>query len=166
MEEYNGWIKLYRKAEDWQWYTDIPVKVLYFHLLIKANYQKAVWREETLERGDLITSLSRLAQETGLSEMQVRNALKKLQRTGEIKVKSTNRFTRIRCLNYVKYQEAQQEIEQTENASPTSQYLSTNRSVTTNKKNKKEKKKKNAINCSFDISEIQRFVELNENFDI
>ena len=38
MEE-QGFIALYRKMLDWDWYTDTNTKSLFIHLLLKANHK-------------------------------------------------------------------------------------------------------------------------------
>ena len=79
-----GWVKLHRQLENWEWYTDVPVKVLFLHCLIKANFEDKKWRGIEIKRGQFITSISNLAIETGLSVSQVRTALNKLETTQEV----------------------------------------------------------------------------------
>ena len=74
-----GWIKLHRQILDWEWYDDINVKVLFLHLLLTANYEDKKWQGTTIKRGQLVTSRQHLAEQTGLSEQQVRTAINKYQ---------------------------------------------------------------------------------------
>ena len=113
MTENQGWIKLHRTMMNWEWYTDIPVKTLYIHLLLSANHSEQKWRGITIECGELVTSYAHLAEETGLTFGQVRKAIAKLKKTGEISVNSTNKNTRIKCLNYCVYQSREFNEEQT-----------------------------------------------------
>ena len=101
----DSWVKLHRKFEEWEWYDDIPVKVLFIHLLIKANFKDAKWRGRLIKRGERLTSIPNLASETGLSEKQIRNALKKLEKTGDVGRQTTNQFSIIELKNYNLYQE-------------------------------------------------------------
>ena len=55
--------------------------------------------------GQTITSYQQLANATGLSVQNVRTALKKLIKTGDITVKTTNKFTIISVVEWEKYQE-------------------------------------------------------------
>ncbi len=42
--ENNGtWIKLYRKMKHWEWYDDIPTKVLFIELLLTVNSKDKQW---------------------------------------------------------------------------------------------------------------------------
>ena len=99
-----GYIKLFRKIAEWQWYDDLPTKVLYIHLLLKANWEEKKWHGTTIKRGELKTSVGHLAKECGLSEKQVRTAKEKLESTGEIIVEATNKYTKIIVVNYDDYQ--------------------------------------------------------------
>ena len=99
-----GWISLYKKFTYWQWYKDINVKTLFIHLLLKASYEDTVWNNIEVKRGQVITSRNHLAEETGLSEQQIRTSLKKLQSTNEITIQPTNKFTLITIEKYDFYQ--------------------------------------------------------------
>lgn len=99
-----GWICLHRKLLNWQWYSDINVKVLFIHLLLKANYEDKVWKNIVIKRGQLVTSISKLAEETRQTIRQTRVALDKLKMTNEITIKTTNKYTLVTIENYDNYQ--------------------------------------------------------------
>lgn len=106
-QNHNGFIVLDRKMLEWEWYLDIPTKVLFFHCLIKANWKDGRFMGFAVPRGSFVTSISHLASETDLSTQQVRTALSKLEATGEITKTTTNKFTIIKINNYCKYQDKQ-----------------------------------------------------------
>jgi hypothetical protein len=54
-------------------------------------------------RGQFISSVGKLAKETGLTVKQIRLALKKLEKTNEVTVKATNRFSMITVNEYSTY---------------------------------------------------------------
>ena len=132
-----GWIKLFRKFSDWEWYTDIPTKCLFIHLLLLANHQPRKWRGQTVNTGELITSIGSLVNGTGLTEQQIRTAIKKLESTGEIERKATNKNTIIIVLNYKQYQGMEYTEQQTNNKPNNNQITikqqSNNNQITTNK---------------------------------
>lgn len=99
-----GFIKLYRKMLNWEWYTDINTKVLFLHCLLKANYKEAKWQGVTIERGSFVTSIRHLADETGFTIQQTRTALEHLTSTHEITQKKTSKYTIITIVSYSKYQ--------------------------------------------------------------
>lgn len=88
-----GWVKAYRQLLDWEWYTDVPTFKLFLHLLLIVNREPQQWRGQTLGVGSVVTSVSALAAGSGLTDMQVRTALKHLQKTGEIMKSVTNKNT-------------------------------------------------------------------------
>lgn len=99
-----NFVKIYRKMLEWGWYTDTSTKCLFLHCLLKANWKPGEFQGVRCERGQFITSLSHLSQETGLSVKQVRTALKHLKETNEVASRSTSKFTVITVNNYDKYQ--------------------------------------------------------------
>ncbi len=100
-----GWIKLHRKLTEWEWYTDIPTKTLFIHLLLVVNHEPKKWRGKLIGVGEKVTSISRLAEETGLSVRQVRTALDKLIESKEIDTQATHQYTLVKVLNYAIYQD-------------------------------------------------------------
>lgn len=102
--EDKGWIKLHRKVEDWEWYTDPVASRLFFHLLIKVNIRDVEWQGITVRRGQVVTSLRRLADALLLTKKQIRLGLWKLQKTNEIMVFGANRFSLITICKFDSYQ--------------------------------------------------------------
>lgn len=100
-----GFIVLHRKMLEWEWFTDTNVLHLFITLLLKANYRTTKWRGISVPRGGLITSYESLAKTTGLSAKQVRTALDKLKKTGEVAHETTNNYSIITIVNWEKYQE-------------------------------------------------------------
>lgn len=100
----NGYVKIYRKFINWEWYTDVNVKILFLHLLLTANHKPHKWRGKIINPGQRVTSYSNLAAETGLTVKQVRTALNKLKSTGEVASESTNLYTVITVANWALYQ--------------------------------------------------------------
>lgn len=100
----NNFIKLSRKMLNWEWYTDTNTKTLFIHCLLRANWKKAKFKGETVERGEFITSLQNLEAETGLTTRGVRTALSHLEATGEIKIKTLKFGRLIVVVNYDVYQ--------------------------------------------------------------
>ena len=99
-----GYIKLFRKFVTWEWYDDINVSRLFLHLLLTANWKDAEWHGIIIKRGSKLTSRSRLAKETGLTEDQIKTSLNKLISTNEITKESTNKYTIINIVKYGDYQ--------------------------------------------------------------
>jgi len=81
-----GWIKIHRKMLEWEWYNDNNTKILFLHLLLTANHKDKKWQGKIIKRGQKITSIQHLADETNLTVQQIRTSLNKLKSTGEITI--------------------------------------------------------------------------------
>lgn len=138
-----GYIKLWRKFQNWEWYSDVNCKSVFLHCLIKANYKDKRWRGKNIQRGQFFTSVDVLAAELHLTPMQIRRALDKLENTGEIAKKGTNEGTYITVCKYEEYQPSGDEEEQTDNKRITNEEQTDNKRVTTTKNNKNNKNIKN-----------------------
>ena len=96
----SGFIKLQRALLSWEYYTDSNTKCLFIHLLLCAAIYKTECCGFPIPRGSLLTTIPRLAAETGLSVQKVRTSLKKLENSGEIMQHTTNKFRIIMLPNY------------------------------------------------------------------
>lgn len=104
VDSMSGWVKLHRKFLEWEWYDDNNVKIVFIHLLLKANHKPKKWRGETIERGQVLTGRIKLSEEIGLSERQIRTALTKLKSTNDLTIKATKAYSVITICNYDTYQ--------------------------------------------------------------
>lgn len=102
--EDSGFVKIYRKILEWPWYLDINTKVLFIHMLIKANWKEGRFRDATVPRGSFVSSLDKLSEETSLTKREIRTAISHLKTTGELTVKTTNRYSIFTVKNYELYQ--------------------------------------------------------------
>ena len=126
-----GFIQLHRKMIEWEWYDDINTKVLFIHLLIKANWKDKKWRWIDIKRWEFLTSLWKLSEETQLSVQQVRTSLNKLESTREVTKKWQASYTIIKLNNYDGYQTNNTEY----NKPITNEQQTSNKPVTTTNKN-------------------------------
>ena len=144
MKKSKGFIVLNREILDWEWYADIKTKVLFLHLLLTANYKEQRWQGKVIGKGELITSIAHLATETGLSQQNIRTSLNKLKSTGEITVRSTNRYTLICVVNWDKYQDFDTE-DNKQNNEPLNKQLTINQQTTNNKQQRNKETNKQYI---------------------
>lgn len=108
----DGWICLHRKMVDWEWYDDVNTFKLFMHLLLSATYKSDDYKGEKLKPGDVFTGRKRLSIDSGLSEQQIRTALKKLEKTNEITIKSTKKYSIISIVKWEEYQSINQQPNQ------------------------------------------------------
>ena len=90
-----GFVAFPRGLTDWEWYSEPNTARLFFHLLLTANWQEKQWQGITIKPGQLVTSQSQLAKQLNLSVMQVRTALKHLEQTNYITVKTGPKYSLI-----------------------------------------------------------------------
>ncbi len=150
MEENQGWIHLFRKFTNWEWYDNPNVKIVFLHCLLMANHKTGKWQGITIKRGQFISSYEKIASANGLSVQQVRTSIKKLKMTQEINTQTTNLYTLITVNNYGLYQ-----------STLTDKQQSINKQITTNKN---EKKREIINNLSLGEREILKnyLFELNQ----
>lgn len=134
-----GWIKLYRKLTEWGWYHDVNTRITFIHLLLTVNHKDNIYEGKLIKRGSRLVSNKKLAEEIGLTENELRTAIKHLELTGEINKQSTSRNTLITVVNYDCYQATSQ----TDNEQITNKSQTDNEQITTNKNKKNDKNLKN-----------------------
>lgn len=134
---------MYRSFLDWEWYPDTNCVRLALHFILKANYRAKKWKGLIIDRGQLVTSRGQLSEETGLSEMQIRTAIDKLDNCGFITKSGTRKYTIITVCNYDLYQQAQDGFDNgcqpTDSQQITSKQPTDNQQITTTKEYKKER---------------------------
>lgn len=100
----SDYIKLSRRILDWEWYGDINTCRLFLHMLLKTNWKDGRFQGTEVPRGSFVSSIAKLAEETGLTERKVRTALEHLKMTGEVTSRSHSKFTVFTIKNYNCYQ--------------------------------------------------------------
>ena len=102
----NGWICLHRKMQNWEWFkSNSDIFKVFVYLVFNANTGDKKWQAKyDVKRGQLITSLSTICSDTGLTIRAVRTVLSHLEKTGEISIKATNKNSIITICNYDAYQ--------------------------------------------------------------
>ena len=130
------YVKISRKILEWEWYKDVNTKVVFFHILLKANWKNGRFQGMEIPRGSFVTSYQSLAEETGLTVMNVRTAIKHLKLTQEITVSQHSKFSVITVKNY----DAYQTVNKVANNQLTGNQQATNRQLTTIEEGKQERK--------------------------
>ena len=131
-----GWIKIHRKFLDWEWFNKSEAVHLFMYLVLKANHKDGQWQGIDIKKGQFVTSFGKISIDTGISLQTIRTLLKKFEKSNEINIQTTNKFTIVTLCKYECYQ---QENEPT-NTQLTNEQQTTNKQLTTNKNDKNEKK--------------------------
>lgn len=99
-----GFIALFRQFLKWEWFTDVNTCHFMVYCLLRANKQAVTWRGQKIKRGQFISSLNNMSNETGLTISQIRTCINKLSKTGEIANETSNQNSIITVKNYNEYQ--------------------------------------------------------------
>jgi len=133
-----GHIRTSREITDLAFYKDSNTFRLFFHCLIKANFKPAKWNFITIQRGQFSTSINALSDQLELSIQNIRTALLKLEKHGEVTRVTTDTYTLITICNYDTYAGGkEQQIDDT-NKVLTRYQQTTNKVLTTIEERKKE----------------------------
>jgi predicted transcriptional regulator len=158
-----GFIKLHRKMLSWGWYHDSNTKALFIHILLTASFTQNEWMGYRILPGQLITGRKRLSLETGLSERQIRTSLRRLEQTGEINIKSTNKFSIITVCKWDDYQVMNEANDQ----QTTSKRPANDQQTTTTKECKEGKKERRRVeNVKFSppsFDEVKKYCQERSN---
>ncbi|MFD2916424.1 Lrp/AsnC family transcriptional regulator [Psychroserpens luteus] len=160
-----GYVLMHRDLMDWEWYQSPNVVRLYFHLIFKVNFKDKKWQGQLVKRGQLITSNSHLASDLRLSIQTVRTAIQKLQDSGYIKTKSTNRYTLITLVDYDKFQSAKIEVNKPVDTQTASNKQMSNSQLTITKESNKENKF-NKEKIETRLKNFKKQVFANSNFKV
>ncbi len=134
-----GWYRTYRQLDEWEWYKTPHMVHIFIHLLNKANYKDNQWEGITVKRGQLVTSLEKLSEQTGKSIQSVRTCINRLKSTGEITDKSTNKFRLITIVKYDSYQQGDEHANKQNNNQTNKQATSKQQATNNNEEVKKER---------------------------
>jgi len=132
----SGWIKIHRKFLDWEWFNKSEAVHLFMYLILKANHKDGQWQGIDIKKGQFVTSFGKISTDTGISLQTIRTLLKKFEKSNEINIQTTNKFSVVTICKYECYQKENE----TTNEQLTSKQQTTNNQLTTNKNDKNEKK--------------------------
>ena len=134
-----GFIKLHRSIQSWEWFSDGVTFRVFIYLLLNASWEPSRFKGHEIPKGSLVTSYGAIAQNLNISIQNARTAINHLKSTGEITIKSTNKFTIISVENWEKYQGMEEESNKQINKQANNQ-LTNNSQTTNNVKEYKEYK--------------------------
>lgn len=136
MAEKSTFIKLDRNIQSWRWYQDANTFRVFVHLLLNANIKRHDFMLDQIERGELATSIGKIAVTLKITYQQTRTALKHLQLTNEITIKRRPKYIVISIVNYDKYQSDNRQI--TNKQQTNNKQITNDQQQSKNGKNEKE----------------------------
>ncbi len=131
-----GWVKLYRQAFYNGWLRNHRMWAFWSYCLLKASHKPTTvmigYQRVQLEAGQFVFGRKQAASDLDISENVIRTCTARLISTGNITVKTTNKFSIITIVNWGTYQddteESHQQVNQQvnkelTNKSPTSHHI-------------------------------------------
>lgn len=153
-----GWIKLHRSIVDWGWYSEPKTFQLFLHCLLRANHKERDWQGITVKRGQFVTSIKHLSNETGLTNQNVRTILKRLKSTKELTIETTSKYSIVTVCKYDSYQVLEGEANTPTNKQITNNQQTNNNQITTNKNDNNDNNEKK-LNIKAEIQNSQMWIE-------
>lgn len=97
-----GFIKISRRLLDWEHSDNLALTGFWLHLLLRASWEDT----KRLKRGELYLTYDGIACECCISRETVRRYLNILKESGEIETETDHRRTKVRIVNWDRYQQA------------------------------------------------------------
>jgi len=102
---HRGYIKLWRKITEWEWWDDPNTFRVFIYLLLQANHQDGNWRGIKVKRGQHVSSINKISVATRLSTKNVRTSINHLISTNEVaKDSPTKQWTIYTITRFEDYQ--------------------------------------------------------------
>jgi len=172
-----GYVKTFRKIKCWEWYKDISVKVLFIHLLLEVEPEDTYIQGVFVKAGSTKKTVNELSVESGLTTQQTRRAIKELEKTNEITIKTTNRYTVISLVKWLDYQDSETYKNKQNNKQNNKRTYKQNtileqtniqtdpyiyNSIIKDKDNNKEEKKIRSVFVSYSLDNVELLNALND----
>ncbi len=95
-----GFVKLPSDLTEWAWVNDNNTLAVYVRLILGAAWKNRQYKNIRLDRGQIATTISQIAEQSDLTVQQVRTVLDRLKATGKITVERTSKFSIITLIEY------------------------------------------------------------------
>ena len=155
----NGYIWIYRKLLDWEWFREPNTLQLFICLVLRANWSDSKWKGIDVKRGQLITSVASLCEATGQTPRSIRTGINRLKSTGEVTIKTTNKYSLVTIENWALYQPDKDETTNKTTSTTTNERQTNDKQTTTDEEyNKKEEEYKEDKQDKY-LSDLDSFFE-------
>jgi len=160
-----SWIKLHRSLLTWEWYDDHNATRLLMHLLLSVNYEDKKWKGQVIKAGSMVLSWETLASNINLSTQQLRTAMSKLESSGEVTRKATNKYQLVTLVKWDELQSKDAKDNKQTNRQSTNKQQSNNKQVTTTKESKEDKELKEGKEDAIDFDNFWTAYDYKKNKD-
>lgn len=126
-----GWIKINRSLKAKGYYQKSEYVHLWIHLLLSVNHDERefMWNGEMIKikPGQLLTGRKKLSSETKIKSSTLERILDTFQKQGQIEQQKTNKWRLITILNWSKFQDIGQQVDN--NWTTSGQQTDTNKNI-------------------------------------
>ena len=140
---------MHRKLLDSGMLRNHSLFTLWVYCLLKANHKPNtfIWNGEqvTIQRGQFISGRKEIAKELNMNESCTYRNLKKLEKLGNVNIKSNNKFSLITICKYNTYQTPQVQSEQHFEQQVNNKRTTNEQQVNTNNNDNNDKNEKNEL---------------------
>ncbi len=162
-----GYIKIHRRFFSHPVAQKPTTRSLALSVLVMANWKPGRWASRNgdiveLGRGEFVTSLGNLAKHAGLSIQQTRTSLLHLTKAEFLTHKPTRHYSKIKVINYSKYQDSQKSTNTTTNTDLTQTQHRLNTDIR-REESKKDKKTSNTIFMPPPLEEVKNYCQERKN---
>lgn len=95
-----GFVKIPDDLNEWAWFDDNNALLVYIRLRFDAKYKDSDVGNVHLKRGQLMTTIPKIAEKNSITIQQARTAIDRLKSTGKITVKPMSKFSVITLIDY------------------------------------------------------------------
>jgi len=119
-----GYVRLWRKSLDAGWIKNHKLWAFWTWCLLKASHKGVYiivgYQKVNLLPGQFVFGRKKASKETGLTEREIRTIIDFLKTSGNLTIKSTNKFSIITIVNWRTYQADEVDNDQQNDQPPTS----------------------------------------------
>lgn len=95
-----GFVKLPNDLTEWAWFNDNNTLAVYVRLILGAAWRDREYKNVSLKRGQIATTIPQIAEQSNFTTQQVRTVIDRLKSTGKITVERTSKFSIITLIEY------------------------------------------------------------------
>lgn len=102
---HRGYVKLWRKIQDSDVWSDSTALHVWLYCLTRANYKQTKYRGTVIEPGQFVFGRESAGSALGIAPTTVRDAMKRLAKWGYLRQNTASKFTVVTICNWDTYQQ-------------------------------------------------------------
>ena len=95
-----SFVKINDDIKQWAWYDDNNTLLVYIRLIVAASWCDTVCKNVSLKRGQVLTTVSKIAAENKITVRQARTCIELLKATNKLTIQTTPNYSVITITDY------------------------------------------------------------------